>query len=130
MAEKVIWQDRKRIVFGLPWTFTKYKLMEDKLQICTGFLNKKEEEIRLYRVMDITLEKPITQRIFGLGTLKCNSADKTTPVFYIEKVKNSDKIRDLLSNMVETERSKKRVSSREFMSYDGDDDTEMEDDEM
>ena len=130
MAEKVIWQDRKRIVFGLPWTFTKYKLMEDKLQICTGFLNKKEEEIRLYRVMDITLEKPIAQRIFGLGTLKCNSADKTTPVFYIEKVKNSDKIRDLLSNMVETERSKKRVSSREFMSYDGDDDTEMEDDEM
>lgn len=130
MEEKVIWQDRKRIVFGLPWTFTKYKLMEDKLQICTGFLNKKEEEIRLYRVMDITLEKPITQRIFGLGTLKCNSADKTTPVFYIEKVKNSDKIRDLLSNMVETERSKKRVSSREFMSYDGDDDTEMEDDEM
>jgi uncharacterized membrane protein YdbT with pleckstrin-like domain len=129
MADKVIWQDRKRIVFGLPWTFTKYKLMEDKLQICTGFMNKKEEEIRLYRVMDITLEKPFAQRIFGLGTLKCNSADKTTPVFYIEKVKNPDKIRDLLSNMVETERSKKRVSSREFMSYDGDD-ADIDDDEV
>ena len=129
MADKVIWQDRKRIVFGLPWTFTNYKLMEDKLQICTGFMNKKEEEIRLYRVMDITLEKPFAQRIFGLGTLKCNSADKTTPVFYIEKVKNPDKIRDLLSNMVETERSKKRVSSREFMSYDGDD-ADIDDDEV
>jgi uncharacterized membrane protein YdbT with pleckstrin-like domain len=125
----VIWQDRKRIVFGLPWTFTKYKLMEDKLQICTGFMNKKEEEIRLYRIMDITLEKPFAQSIFGLGTLKCNSADKTTPVFYIEKVKNPDKIRDLLSNMVETERSKKRVSSREFMSYDGDD-ADIDDDEV
>lgn len=129
MADKIIWQDRKRIVFGLPWTFTKYKLMEDKLQICTGFMNKREEEIRLYRVMDITLEKPFAQRIFGLGTLKCNSADKTTPVFYIEKVKNPDKIRDLLSNMVETERSKKRVSSREFMSYDGGEDEGIVEDE-
>lgn len=118
MADKIVWQDRKRIIFGLPWTFTKYKLMEDKIQICTGFLNKKEEEIRLYRIMDNTLEKPLGQRIFGLGTIKCNSADKTTPVFYLARIKNADKIRNMLSDMVEKERTRKRVSGREFMSYD------------
>lgn len=119
MADKIVWQDRKRIIFGLPWTFTKYKLMEDKIQICTGFLNKKEEEIRLYRIMDNTLEKPLGQRIFGLGTIKCNSADKTTPVFYLARIKNADKVRNMLSDMVEKERTRKRVSGREFMSYDG-----------
>lgn len=124
MADKIIWQDRKRIIFGLPWTFTKYKLMEDKIQICTGFLNKKEEEIRLYRIMDNTLEKPLGQRIFGLGTIKCNSADKTTPVFYLARIKNADKVRNMLSDMVEKERTRKRVSGREFMSYD-----EMDDDD-
>ncbi len=118
MADKIVWQDRKRIIFGLPWTFTKYKLMEDKIQICTGFLNKKEEEIRLYRIMDNTLEKPLGQRIFGLGTIKCNSADKTTPVFYLARIKNADKVRNMLSDMVEKERTRKRVSGREFMSYD------------
>ncbi len=125
MADKIVWQDRKRIIFGLPWTFTKYKLMEDKIQICTGFLNKKEEEIRLYRIMDNTLEKPLIQRIFGLGTIKCNSADKTTPIFYLARIKNADKVRNMLSDMVEKERTRKRVSGREFMSYD---DMDEEDD--
>ena len=124
---KIIWQDRKRIIFGLPWTFTKYKLYEDKLQICTGFLNKKEEEIRLYRIMDTTLEKPLGQRIFGLGSIKVNSVDKTTPQFYILRVKDSDKVRDMLSEQVESERERKRVSGREFMNNDIDDiDDDME----
>ena len=127
MAEsKILWQDRKRIIFGLPWTFTKYKLYEDKLQICTGFLNKKEEEIRLYRIMDTTLEKPLGQRIFGLGSIKVNSADKTTPQFYILRVKNSDKVRDMLSEQVEKERERRRVSGREFMNNDFDDEMDME----
>ena len=44
--KKTLWNDRKRIIFGLPWTFTKYKLTEEKLIIQTGFLNIKQEEIR------------------------------------------------------------------------------------
>ena len=115
-SDKIVWQDRKRIVFGLPWTFTKYKLYEDKLIICTGFLNKREEEIRLYRIMDNTLEKPITQRIFGLGSIRVNSADKSTPVFYLSKIKNSDSVRNMLSDLVEKERTRKRISGREYMS--------------
>ena len=123
MADKLLWQDRKRIIFGLPWTFTKYKLYEEKFQICTGFLNKKEEEIRLYRIMDTTLQKSFGQRIFGLGTIKVNSADKTTPEFFIQNVKRPDYVRDLLSDKVEAARMKHRVSGREYMkTYDDDDD--------
>lgn len=121
-SDRIVWQDRKRIVFGLPWTFTKYKLYEDRLIICTGFLNKREEEIRLYRIMDNTLEKPFTQRIFGLGSIKVNSADRSTPIFYLSKIKNSDSVRNTLSDLVEKERTKKRVSGREYMSNDFDDD--------
>ena len=123
MADKLLWQDRKRIIFGLPWTFTKYKLYEEKFQICTGFLNKKEEEIRLYRIMDTTLQKSFGQRIFGLGTIKVNSVDKTTPEFFIQNVKRPDYVRDLLSDKVEAARMKHRVSGREYMmTYDDDDD--------
>ena len=123
MADKLLWQDRKRIIFGLPWTFTKYKLYEEKFQICTGFLNKKEEEIRLYRIMDTTLQKSFGQRIFGLGTIKVNSVDKTTPEFFIQNVKRPDYVRDLLSDKVEAARMKHRVSGREYMmAYDDDHD--------
>lgn len=111
-----VWTERKRTLFGLPWSFTKYKLTEEKLMIKSGFLNINEEEIRLYRVMDMTLERSLEQRIFGLGTIRCNSADKSTPIFYIRRIKNSEKVKNMLSDMVEQQREKKRVSGREFMS--------------
>ena len=43
MEETIVWKDRKRIFFGLPWTFTKYALTEEKLYIETGVLSKREE---------------------------------------------------------------------------------------
>ncbi|MBP3502806.1 MAG: PH domain-containing protein [Clostridia bacterium] len=115
MDEKILWQDRKRTIFGLPWTFTKYKLTEEKLIVQTGFLNIKQEEVRLYRIMDVTLNRPLGQRIWGLGTIHCCSADKSTPEFDIKNIKNSEKIKNLLSDQVEEERNKKRVTSREYM---------------
>lgn len=118
----LVWQDRKRIIFGLPWSFTKYKLYDDKFQICTGFLSRKEEETRLYRIMDLTLQKSFGQRIFGMGTIKVESADKTTPEFLIKNIKKPDTVRDLLSDKVEVARRKNRVSGREYMSADDIDD--------
>lgn len=123
--KKVLWNDRKRIIFGLPWTFTKYKLTEEKLIIQTGFFNIKQEEIRLYRIMDITLNRNFGQRIFGLGTIHCCSADKSTPEFDIKNIKKSEAVKELLSDNVEQERQRKRVSGREYMHSDDDD---MDDD--
>ena len=116
-----VWKDKKRTIFGLPWTFTTYKLTKDKLLIESGFLSKKEEEVRLYRIMDLTLNRPFWQRIWGLGTIHCCTADKSTPEFEILKIKNAEYIKNLLSDMVEEERDKKRVSAREYMSDDVDD---------
>lgn len=111
---KVIWKDRKRTLFGLPLSFTKYTITEDKLLIETGFLNQKEEEIRLYRIMDVTLKRSLGERIFGLGTIHCCSADKSSPEFDIKRIKNSAEVKDILSDMIESERERKRVAMREF----------------
>ena len=122
-----IWQDRKRIIFGLPWTFTVYRLVKDKLLIETGFLSKKQEEIRLYRIMDLTLHRPIGQRIWGLGTIHCCTADKSTPDFDILKIKDAERVKNLISDMVEQQREEKRISAREFM-MDNEHDGDMEED--
>lgn len=119
MAE-IIWKDRKRIFFGLPWTFTKYSLSEDRLFISTGFFSVKEDEVRLYRIMDVSLERKLWQRMCGLGTIKCCSADKTMGDFEIKNIKKSREVKEMLSNMVENERTKKKVSSREFMDHERD----------
>ena len=114
-----VWRDRKRTLFGLPLSFTVYKLTEEKLLIETGFLSKKEEEIRLYRIMDMTLVRPLGQRLFGLGTIHLCTADKSTPEVDIKCIKQSREVKELLSDMVEAQREEKGITAREFI--DGDD---------
>lgn len=118
-----VWKDRKRTFLGLPWSFTRYGLNNEKLLIDTGFFSRKEEEIRLYRITDMTLKRTLGQRIFGLGTIHCCSGDKTSPEFEIKRIKNSKKVKEMLSDMVEKERLRRRVSVREnFIDSEHDDD--------
>lgn len=120
----IVWKDRKRTLFGLPWSFTKYSLSDDRLFISTGFLSTKEDEVRLYRIMDISLKRTLGQRIFGLGTIKCCSADKTLGDFEIKNIKKSKDVKELLSEMVKNERNRKKVTSREFIDHE---DSEFDD---
>ena len=78
-----------------------------------------EEEIRLYRIIDVTLYQTLFQRIFGVGTIHCHSADTSTPEFDIISVKMPAKVRDILSDNVESERKLRNISSTEFINMDG-----------
>ena len=110
-----IWKDRKRNALGLPWTFTKYALSEDRLFVESGLLRTVENEVRLYRILDLSLSRTLSQKIFGIGTIKVSSADKTLGDFEIKNIKTPDKVKEDLSRLVEENREKKRVSGREYM---------------
>ena len=116
----IVWKDRKRIIFGLPWSFTRYSLYEDKLIIDKGFFNRIEDEVRLYRILDITLKRSFWERIFGLGTIHCCSGDKSLGDFDILHIKSSKDVKEILSEMVEKERMERRVGTREYIDADGD----------
>ena len=120
MDTNYIWNDRKRIIFGLPWTFTKYSLGENSLFIKRGILNISEEEIRLYRILDITLKRSFWERLFGLGTLHLCTADKSTPEIDILHIKAPKEVRTLLSDKVEEARSARYVGVREYMGDESD----------
>lgn len=121
-----VWKDRKRTLFGLPLSFTIYRLTKDRLFTQSGVLNLNEEEVRLYRIMDITLKRSLGQRIFNLGTIHCCSSDKTSPEFDIQSIKNPVQVKEMLSHMVEEEREKKKISGREVMGIFGEDEGESE----
>lgn len=123
----VVWKDRKRIIFGLPWTFTKYGLSEDRIFIETGFFNLTENEVRLYRIMDVSLERKLWQRMFGLGTITCHSSDKSMGVFKIYNIKKPSEVKELISSYVEEERTRKKVTSKEFIMNDDSDEDDSVD---
>lgn len=116
-----LWQDRKRTIFGLPWSFTKYALDEERLFIERGLFKTISDEVRLYRIMDVSLTRTLGQKIFGVGDIRVHSSDKTLGDFIIKSVKNPRDVKELLSNQVEDQREKKRVSNREMMNHDADD---------
>ena len=120
-----MWRERKRLWCGLPWTFTVYSFDDERFFIDTGFLNKKQDEIRLYRMQDLSLTRSLIQRIFGLGTIHVKSSDKTIGDFDIINIKNSMDVKDDLSRKIEAERVKKRVGVREYEVNDDDDDGEL-----
>lgn len=122
MDHEIVWKDRKRIWCGLPWTFTKYELSREKMIIKTGLLTQNQDEVRLYRILDLSLKRSLGQRIFGLGTIYCHSVDKTLKNFEIKNIKNSESVKNQLSDLVEEARRANRVSSREFMTEQDDED--------
>lgn len=113
--DDLVWRDRKRNWLGLPWTFTVYGLTEDRLFIKSGMLNIHEGEVRLYRILDLSLRRSFWQRIVGLGTIHVDSSDKTMKCFDIQNIKGCEEVKEQLSELVEKERDNKRVSSREFI---------------
>ncbi len=111
----VLWKDKKRPFFGLPLSFTTYTLYRDKLYTTVKFISMHEDEVRLYRIFDITLTRSLFERMFGVGTIICHSADVSSPVTEIRSVKNPEKVRTLLSELVEKYRDEKKVTAGEFL---------------
>ena len=115
-----LWQDRKRY-FGLPLSFTRYALSEDRLFTSVGFLNIRDDEILLYRVRDIDTSRSLCQRIFGVGTVVVASSDKTMPNLVLKNIKDPVMVKELIHKQVEETKIKRRVRFGEIMTdADGD----------
>ena len=128
MAIEHLWKDRKRYL-GMPLSFTRYALSEDRLFLSVGFLNIKDDEVLLYRVRDIASTRTLGQRLFGVGTLTVSSADKTTPTLVLKNIKNPLAVKELLHNQVEEMKIRRRMRVGEMMSNAlADDDNDLDGD--
>ena len=115
-----LWKDRKRY-FGLPLSFTRYCLSDDRLFISEGFLTIKDDEILLYRVRDIDTRRTLWQRLFGVGTVVVASSDKTMPNLVLKNIKDPLFVKELIHKQVEETKIKRRVRFGEIMTdADGD----------
>ncbi len=130
VGRKYIWKDRKRYL-GLPLSFTRYAMTEDRLFLSVGFWNVKDEEILLYRVRDISTSRTLWQRLFGVGSITVVSSDKSSPTSLLKNVKHPMKVKELLHQQVEDMKLRRRVRIGEVMaSADVDDNDSDLDDPM
>ena len=120
----ILWRDRKRTFLGLPWSFTVYSLSPERLFVKTGFFTAVENEIRLYRILDVQFVATLGQRILGLGSVIVKSSDKTMKTFTLENIAHARDVKELLSENVEKQRKENHVSNREIMTLDDDADND------
>ena len=124
---EIIWKDRKRWL-GMPLSFTRYSLSEDRLFLSVGFLSIKDDEVLLYRIRDITTSRTLWQRLFGVGTVTVVSSDKTMPTLQLKNIKRPMAVKELLHKQVEEMKIRRRVRVGEIMSTDMDDDSDLDTD--
>ena len=121
-----IWKDRKRFC-GMPLSFTRYALSEDRLFLSVGFFSIKDEEVLLYRIRDINTSRNLWQRLCRVGTVTVVSSDKTMPTFVLKNIKKPVDFKELLHQQVEEMKIRRRVRFGEVMTTDADDDGEPDD---
>lgn len=120
---EVLWKDRRRRL-GLPLSFTKYRLTEDRIFCETGLLNTHEEEILLYRVRDLELRMSLGQRLFGVGTICVHSSDKTAPHLDLISVRHPREVKEMIFQAVEEAKEKRRMRTMEMVGAQDDPDSQ------
>ena len=123
--DPIRWHDKKRYL-GLPISFTRYSVSEDRLFRDTGFFKRSYEEVLLYRVRDISLTRSLGQMLFGVGTIIIISSDKSAARLEIQNVKAPKAVKELIHVLVEEAKTRRRFRFGEFDSVSDDFDDNMD----
>ncbi len=105
-----MYQERKRsLLFGLPFSFTVYRIEEEKVNIRKGLFRTVEDDTLMYRIQDVKLVTGFLERIFRLGTVVCYSSDVTDPKLELKHIRKAREIKDFILKTSEAERRKVRT---------------------
>ena len=102
-----LWSDRKRYL-GMPISFTRYALSEDRLFTSIGWLNIKDDQMVLYRVRDINVSRTLGQRFFGVGSVTILSSDTSTPNVTLVNIRDPLYVKELIHRQVEESKKKNK----------------------
>ena len=94
------------------WWMTKttaYELTTQRLKISSGILNRKLDELELFRVKDYSMNQPFFLRMVSLGNLTLVTSDASSPTVNISAIPNVEDVREKLRTAVQNERDRKRV---------------------
>ncbi len=118
-ADEIVYKERKRILFfGLPWTFTKYRIKADMITCDTGFFSTEENDCYMYKVQDVKLTASLMERIFKLGTVVCYTGDVTDKELRLVHIRHAREIKDYILKASETARLKRRTVNMQDISAD------------
>ena len=111
---EMIWSDRKRHL-GLPISFTKYGLDDERIFVKSGIFVVRHDQTMYYRIQDIQVSISLWQWFFGVGTVTVISTDKSLPDMKLENIQKPLIVKELIHERVERVRARLGIRPNEFM---------------
>jgi uncharacterized membrane protein YdbT with pleckstrin-like domain len=73
-----------------------YEVVADRIEFSRGILDRRVDNIDMFRVIDLKLRRNLLDCIFGIGTVALITTDKTDPEFVFEKVRDCRTLYDTI----------------------------------
>jgi membrane protein YdbS with pleckstrin-like domain len=73
-----------------------YEISADRVEWSRGILDRKVDNLDMFRVVDLKMRRNLLDCIFGIGTVALITTDKTDPNFVFRKMKNSRVLYDII----------------------------------
>ena len=75
---------------------TRYVVSPERIEWSRGILDRKVDNLDMFRVIDLKMRRSLLDCIVGVGTVGLITTDKTDPEFFFEKIHNSRKLYDTI----------------------------------
>lgn len=99
---------------------TEYELTTQRFKIRSGVLNRKLDELELFRVRDYSMDQPLFLRLFKLGNLTLQTSDVTSPTVAMRAIPEVEAVREKLRTAVQAERDRRRVRALDMVDGEND----------
>ena len=73
-----------------------YEVNADRIEWSRGILDRRLDNVDMFRVVDLKMRRSLLDCIFGVGTVALITTDKTDPVFEFEKVQDCRYLYDII----------------------------------
>lgn len=108
--EELIWRGRPSRLTAFKKSISeRYEVSNQRLIVEYGILNKSTEEIELYRVQDLSVERSVFDRMFGVGNIVIHSGDATGGTLVLYDIADADTVKDQIRTESRIERQRHRV---------------------
>ncbi len=112
------YRERSRwLLFGLPWTFTKYEIRENDFTIIKGFFTVRENDCYMYKISDVEITASLLQRMAGLSTIVLYTSDVTDRTIIMKNIKHGREIKDFILQASEAARIKRRTMNMQNIGF-------------
>jgi len=73
-----------------------YEVVADRIEFSRGILDRRVDNIDMFRVVDLKMRRSLLDCILGIGTVALITTDKTDPEFVFKKIRGSRELYDVI----------------------------------